>query len=412
MISFKRKILDNGLTVIIHEDKSTPLVTVNVMYKVGSKNEDPNHTGFAHLFEHLMFSGSENVADFDTPIQEAGGENNAFTNNDYTNFYNILPAQNIETALWLESDRMHKLIIDQKALEIQKKVVVEEFKETCLNVPYGDVWHKLSSLAYREHPYSWPTIGKDFTHIQQSNLENVRDFYRRFYHPGNAILVLAGGITYDKGIGLAEKWFGSIEGYATTKEALPTEPKQAVKRIQNVKSAIPVPSLYKVFHMGDRNHPDYYVADLLSDVLSNGKSSRLIHRLYKEKKLFNEIDAYITGTFDPGLLVVEGKPTENQDMDSLIEAIDIELADLCDHPISEKELIKVKNKAENSIEFSEVNTLNKAISLAYFEYLGDIDSINTQEGAYQAITSDDIQRVANDIFRQENSSTLIYEPLS
>lgn len=410
MISYKRKILSNGLTVIVHEDKSTPLATVNVMYKVGSRNENPNHTGFAHLFEHLMFSGSTHIEDYDTPIQEAGGENNAFTNSDYTNFYNILPAQNIETALWLESDRMHNLIIDQRALEIQKKVVVEEFKETCLNNPYGDVWHKISSLAYRQHPYNWPTIGKDFSHIELSALEDVKAFYKKFYHPGNAILVLAGGITYEQGFDLAEKWFAEIPSGAAHNQTLPQEPNQTIKRVQYVKGNVPVLSLYKVFHMVDRNHDDYYVADLLSDVLSNGKSSRLIHRLYKEKKLFNEIDAYITGTFDPGLFVVEGKPTENQKVDDLLNAIDKELEEVCHSLISDEELTKIKNKAENSLVFSEVNTLNKAISLAYFENLGDIDKINTQKNAYLDITSADIQRVANDVFRPENSSTLVYEP--
>lgn len=410
MISFEKKVLSNGLTVIVHPDNSTPLVAVNVLYKVGSRDEDPAHTGFAHLFEHLMFSGSKNIKDFDLPIQMAGGENNAFTNADYTNFYNILPAENIETALWIESDRMANLIIDQQSLDVQKKVVVEEFKETCLNKPYGDVWHNLSSLVYRNHSYRWPTIGIDFSHIEQSKLEDVKSFYDRFYQPSNAILVVAGGITTELGFELVEKWFGDIKSKKTIKKKLPQEPKQESKRKLIHKSDIPVLSVYKAYHMADRAHQDYYTCDLLSDILANGRSSRLIQRLHKEQKLFNEIDAYITGSFDPGLFIIEGKPNNGTSAEILLDSIQGELNIICEEKVSEEEFTKVKNNVESSLIFSEVNILNKAISLAYFEYLSKAENINDESKKYQQITRDDIYRVANEIFREENCSELIYSP--
>jgi len=318
MISFQRFELQNGLKVIVHEDSHTPLVAINVLYNVGARDEDPNRTGFAHLFEHLMFSGSENVPDFDTPLQNAGGENNAFTNSDYTN---ILPAENIEIGLWLESDRMKGLAFDQASFDVQKKVVVEEFKETSLNLPYGDSWHRLSAMAFKKHPYQWPTIGKKPAHISESTLEDAKDFYGRHYAPNNAILVLAGNIKLERAKELTEKWFGSLPKRETVQRNLPVEPPQLTKQSVTVNANVPTDAIYLGFHISDRLSADYYTADLLSDIMASGRSSRFYQRLYKGKNLFARIDAYISGTVDPGLFIIEGKIANDNQVDKCLNAI-------------------------------------------------------------------------------------------
>ena len=308
MIDFSRFELANGLRVVVHEDKSTPMIAVNILYNVGARDESPDKTGFAHLFEHLMFGGSANIPNFDEPIQMAGGENNAFTNNDITNFYNILPAENIETAFWLESDRMLSLNFSKESLEVQRKVVLEEFKETCLNQPYGDVWHHISEMAYKVHPYQWPTIGKVPKHVEDATLEDVKNFFYKYYRPNNAILVVSGNTTVEIMKALSAKWFGQIpKGDDVGAKNIPQEPKQQ-QLVQRTKYAkVPIDSLYLAFHIPGRVDEDYYATDLLSDVLSNGASARLYRRLLKEKRLFSQIDAYITGNIDPGLLIIEGK---------------------------------------------------------------------------------------------------------
>jgi predicted Zn-dependent peptidase len=411
MISFQRFELENGLKVIVHEDAQTPLVAINVLYNVGSRDEHPDKTGFAHLFEHLMFSGSENIADFDTPLQNAGGENNAFTNSDITNFYDILPAANIEMGLWLESDRMKNLAFDQKAFEVQKKVVVEEFKETCLNVPYGEVWHQLSSLAYKQHPYQWPTIGKVPAHIEDSTLADARDFYFRHYAPNNAILVLAGNITFPKAKALVEKWFGSIPKRETAKRNLPVEPSQTIKASAVVEAAVPADAIYLGFHCGGRLELDYYKADILSDILGSGRSSRFYQRLYKGKNLFTRIDAYISGTADPGLFLIDGKVGSDCQLEECMDAIWMELDDIKQHGVTEEELSKVKNKIESSLYFSEINILNRAMSLAFFEWLDHAEMINHQMEYYEQVNVDDIRVLANKIFTEDNCAELIYRRL-
>ena len=410
MISFDRYILENGLRLIVHEDQSSPMVAVNVVYDVGSRDEDPSMTGFAHLFEHLMFGGSINVPDFDGPIQNAGGENNAFTNTDMTNFYNVLPAVNMETALWLESDRMQQLAFSEKALNIQKKVVIEEFKETCLTEPYGDVWHYLTDLVYEKHSYRWPTIGKTPSHIEDAKLEDVVHFFKKHYTPSNAILVISGNMTSKKAYDLVNKWFAEIPAGNKYERKLPYDKPQTTKRQKTVKGNVPMSALYMSFHMVDRSHPDYYAYDLLSDVLSNGRSSRLFQRLYKENHLFSQIDAYISGTFDPGMFVIEGRPMPDVSIENAKKAIWNELEMLKKEPIDSRELQKLKNKIESSLEYSEVNILHKSMSLAYFELLGDANLINKEAEEYQKITSEDIQRVAKKLFVQENCSELVYLP--
>ncbi len=415
VIKFSRFTLNNGLRVIVHEDDSTPMVAVNVLYNVGSKDESPEKTGFAHLFEHLMFGGSANIPDFDDPIQLAGGENNAFTNNDITNFYDVLPAENLEVALWLESDRMLSLNFSEKSLEVQRKVVVEEFKETCLNEPYGDVWHHISELAYQVHPYQWPTIGKIPKHVEDATLDDVKNFFFKFYRPNNAILVVAGNVKNEQVQALVEKWFGDIPAGDVPARQIPAEPKQTVVHEKLAEGKVPVDALYLAFHTCARADQDFHGVDLLSDVLGNGPSSRLYRRLLKEKKLFSHIDCYITASIDPGLLIIEGKPSEDVSLEAAEAAIWAELDILKNERISPRELEKLINKSESALEFSEANVLNKAINLAFFELIGDAKMINEEGEKYRKVTVEDIQRLAQEIFTKENCSKLVYkatEPVS
>ena len=408
MINFSRFELANGLRVIVHEDESTPMAAVNVLYNVGARDESPDKTGFAHLFEHLMFSGSANVPDFDNPIQLAGGENNAFTNNDITNFYDVVPAENMELVFWLESDRMLSLNINEQSLDVQRKVVVEEFKETCLNQPYGDAWHHISDLAFQVHPYRWPTIGKVPQHIENATLIDVQDFYQKHYRPNNAILSVAGNVTIEQVKQLAEKWFGDIPKGDIPPKDIPIEPiqKEFHQRIQQTN--VPADALYLAFHGPSRNDIDYYIFDLLSDVLCNGSSSRLYRRLLKERHLFTEIDAYITGSIDPGLLIIEGKPRNGVSLEEAEAAIWEEMELLKNELVSEHELQKVKNKVESTLIFSEASVLNKAINLAFFEVLGDANLINDEVTRYQQVSTADIHRVAQQILTKENCSEVYY----
>jgi predicted Zn-dependent peptidase len=408
MIDFSKHILANGLKVIVHKDKSTPLVAVNLLYHVGARDEHPERTGFAHLFEHLMFGGSEHVPVFDGPLQLAGAENNAFTSNDITNYYETIPSQNLETALWLESDRMNKLNFDA-ALEVQRKVVSEEFKEHYLNQPYGDVWHKLRALAYKVHPYQWPTIGKEIKHIENATLSDVEQFFYKYYRPNNAILVLAGNITPDAGFQLAEKWFSDIPaGEPVDKSLIPQEPEQTEARFLEVHADVPVNAIYKAYHMPARYDNHYFAADLLSDVLSAGRSSRLYHPLVKQQKLFTEISAYITGSLDPGLLVIEGKLADNISPEAAEDALQIELDKIMQDKISDDELQKVKNRIESQMEFGETEILNRAMGLAYAELIGDANIVNTEKQAYLSVTAEQIQQQAQTILRSTNCSTLHY----
>ena len=387
------------------------MAVLNVLYNVGARDERPERTGFAHLFEHLMFGGSANIPDFDEHIQLAGGENNAFTNNDITNFYNVLPAQNIEVAFWLESDRMLALAIDQKKLDTQIKVVLEEYKETCLNQPYGDVWHHISDMAYKTHPYRWPTIGKIPEHVAEATMDDVQDFYTKFYHPNNAILVISGAIKTEEALQLSEKWFGDIPSGHTPLRRLPKEPPQRKleRRINN--SKVPVDALYLAFHMPSRTDQDFYAVDLLSDILCNGPSSRLYRKLLRDQSLFSQIDAYVTGSIDPGLLIIEGRPANGVSLERAAQAIWSEIELVKSAPVAEQELQKWKNQIESTLLFSETNVLNKAINLAFFEVLGDAELINREKALYQAVTPQDIYRVANEILIDSNCNELLYQPM-
>ncbi|MCW5924164.1 MAG: insulinase family protein [Saprospiraceae bacterium] len=411
MVHFTRQILPNGLRVLVHEDTSTPLVAVNVTYYVGSRDEQADKTGFAHLFEHLMFAGSKNVPDFDDPLQRAGGENNAYTTNDYTTFYEIMPAENLETALWLESDRMLALNISKKALDVQRKVVVEEFKETCLNEPYGDAWHHLSELMYREHPYRWPVIGLVPEHVEKAELDDVRSFFKQWYTPNNAVLSIAGNVRAGEAFQLAEKWFAAIPPGPAPHRQLVPEPPQDIPRRREVRSSnVPVPAVFLAFRTPARLHPDFYAVDLLSDVLAQGQSSRLYRRLLKERQLFSQIDAYITGNIDPGLMVIEGRPSMGVTPDEALAAIWQELTLLKTHPIEQRELEKIQHRFESTVVFSETSVLNKAQNLAFYEILDRAELMNEEVDIYLAVTPADLHRVANDLFQERNSAILTYLP--
>ncbi len=412
MVHFKREILPNGLRVLVHEDFSTPLVAVNVAYDVGSRDEQPDKTGFAHLFEHLMFAGSKNVKDFDEPLQNAGGDNNAYTTNDYTTFYESLPAQHIETALWLESDRMLSLNINRRSLDIQRKVVVEEFKETCLNEPYGDVWHHLSELMYQQHPYRWPVIGLTPEHIENATLDDVRHFYQRWYTPRNAVLSICGPVKSDAAIQLAAKWFSDIpSGPELLQRQYPVEPVQTAYRSRVVTAPnVPVPAVFLAFRTPARLDPEFYAIDTITDILAQGRSSRLYRRLLKEKNLFSQIDAYVTANTDPGLLVIEGRPAEGVSTDEALAAIWSELELLINEPVEERELVKLQHHFESTIVFSEISIMNKAQNLGLFELLKDAEFMNNEVALYMSITPDDVQRAAKKYLRKENAAGLVYLP--
>lgn len=412
MIQVNRYTLANGLRIVHNEDDSTQMVALNLLYDVGARDEDPSHTGFAHLFEHLMFGGSLHIPDYDTPVQNAGGENNAWTNNDITNYYITLPHQNVETGFWLESDRMLSLDFSPKSLEVQRQVVIEEFKQRNLNQPYGDASHLLRELAYESHPYRWPTIGKEIAHIAQATLEEVKDFFYRFYAPNNAILAVTGHISFEETIRLAKKWFGPIPARNISPRQLPAEKPQTAVRRKTVKRKVPVDAIYMAFHMSNRMHPDYYVYDMITDILSNGRSSRFIQSLVQEQKLFTSIDAYISGSLDEGLLHVTGKPVEGVSLEQAEEAIWKELEKMKTVPVSEQELEKVKNRYESEQIFNNINYLNVATNLAFFELIGKAENINEEVGKYRAVTAEQIQAASARCFVPENCSILYYKAIS
>jgi zinc protease len=408
MITYERFVLSNGLRVLVHQDKSTPMAVVNVLYDVGARDEEPTHTGFAHLFEHLMFGGSVNIPIYDEPLQNAGGENNAYTTNDLTNYYAQLPAENLETAFWLESDRMLSLAFSEKSLDVQRKVVSEEFKEHYINMPYGDAWKIMRALAYKQHPYRWMTIGLELSHIEKAQLADVKRFFFKHYTPLNAILVVAGNVYLDQVRHLAEKWFGGIAPGEKYNRNLPIEPVQKEPRRQIVKAKVPLDALYKTWHMSARMDQRYYVADLAGDILGGGGSSRLYQSLVKEKKLFSKIDCHHFGSTDAGLFAIEGKLVKGVDIQKAEDAVDEELEKMKTTVVEEKELQKVKNKTESIMAFEDMSVMSRGSSIAYYELLGDAGLMNTELANYQAVTTKDIQEECRNIFREENSNTLHY----
>ncbi|WP_183561234.1 M16 family metallopeptidase [Mucilaginibacter sp. SP1R1] len=408
MVKFNKFTLDNGLRVIVHEDNTTPMAVLNILYDVGARDENPEQTGFAHLFEHLMFGGSVNIPSYDEPLQRVGGENNAFTSNDITNYYITLPSANIETAFWLESDRMLSLAFSEKSLEVQRNVVIEEFKQRYLNQPYGDVWLKLRPLVYKQHSYRWATIGKTIKHIEDARIEDVKAFFKKHYNPQNAIMVVGGNVTLEQVKQLSEKWFAPIPAGEKYHRNLPQEPEQHEERRETVTAKVPLNDVYIAFQMGARLDDDYYVVELLSDVLSRGNSSRLYRSLVQDRQIFSEVHAYITSSLDKGMFVLEGKPLENVSIEQAEAALWEELEKVKNEEIPADELTKVQNKTESTMVFSEMSLLDKAMNLASFELLGDANMLNHETAKYLEVTTGQIKDVANKIFRKDNSSTLVY----
>jgi predicted Zn-dependent peptidase len=408
MVKFDRFTLENGLKVIVHKDTTSPISVINILYNVGARDEDPDKTGFAHLFEHLMFGGSINIPVYDEPLERVGGENNAFTNSDITNYYLTIPTQNLETGFWLESDRMLSLAFSPKSLKVQQGVVTEEYNQSYLNKPYGDVWLLLRPLAYKVHPYTWTTIGKSIEHIENAKLQDVKDFFHKFYCPNNAIMVVAGNVETENIKKLSEKWFAPIPKGPEYKRNLPQEPKQTKARTLTVERNVPYDAIYIAFHICKRMDKEYYTCDVISDILSNGNSSRLYQELVKKQKLFSEINAFISGHFDEGLFIICGKLIKGIKMEDAEAAIYNELKKLETEVVAEEELTKAINKIEASEVFDRTSILNKAMDLAYFELLGDADMFNTDLTNYHKITTEEIKKESKKIFRKGNSSTLYY----
>ncbi len=407
-MNIKKYTLKNGLKLVFHKDEKTPLAAVNLLYDVGSKDENPNKTGFAHLFEHLMFGGSKNISDYDNALEKVGAENNAFTSNDLTNYYIIIPKENLETAFWLESDRMKELDFSEKKLKIQQNVVIEEFKQTHLNQPYGDLWLIFRPFIYEKHSYRWTTIGKEISHIEKINLEDVKDFFYKYYAPNNAILSVVGNLDFEELKILTEKWFGGIEKRNVPLRNLEKEPKQIKEKKFSVKKDVPYDLICKTFHMCRRDHKDFQKIDLISDILSNGKSSRMYQNLVKKKKLFSSLDAYVTGHLENGLFVIYGNLMKNVKMEVAEAEICKELKNLKEKEVGEYELQKIKNKLESNMLFSQINLTEKASNLAFYELIGKAEDINFEFEKYEKITAKDIKESAIQLFRKENSNTIYY----
>ncbi len=408
MIHFDQFKLENGLRVFVNTDRSTPMVSLNIMYNVGAKDEDENRTGFAHLFEHLMFGGSKNIPNYDQPLERAGGENNAWTNNDLTDYYLTLPAQNIETGFWLESDRMLELAFSPESLEVQRQVVIEEFKQRYLNQPYGDLWLLMRPLAYKVHPYKWNTIGKEISHIENATLDDVKNFFFSYYAPDNAVMSVSGNISTEEVRTLSEKWFAEIPRRNEKKKALPKEPKQTEKRTMTVERNVPADVICKAWHTCARMDENFYANDLMTDVLSKGKSARLYQRLVKEKKLFSSIDCYLTGDVEENLVVVKGRLMKVVTMEQAEAAIDEELEKLIQEGVTVDEMKKVKQMAEAALVFSEISVADKALNISYYATLGNAELINKQVELYHAVTAEQIKQEAQKVFREENSNVLYY----
>jgi len=408
MIEFEKYILKNNLTVIVHQDKSTPMACLNILYDVGARDEDECKTGFAHLFEHLMFGGSINIPNYDEPLQLVGGENNAFTTNDITNYYCTVPADNLETAFWLESDRMISLAFTEKSLEVQRNVVIEEFKQRYLNQPYGDVWLLLRPLAFDVHPYKWATIGKQISHIEEATMDDVKSFFKKHYNPSNAIMVVAGNVEFENVKNMAEKWFEPISSGIKPTRSLPEEPKQTAPKKLTVERDVPTSAIYKVYHVCNRADEAYHSIDILSDILSRGNSSRLYKTLVKDKQLFSEVNSYLMGDFDKGLFVISGRISDHVTMDDAENGILEELEKIKNSFIDSDELQKCKNKVESSVTFSETDVLTKATNLAISELLGDANLINEEIYKYAQVTKEKVKTQANLILNESNCSTLYY----
>lgn len=409
MIKYEKFTLENGLEIVVHEDHNTPMAVLNVMYNVGSRDEKEEKTGFAHLFEHLMFGGSVNIEEFDEVLQTAGGDNNAFTSPDVTNYYITIPKENLETAFWAESDRMLSLSFNPRVLEVQRKVVIEEFKQMYLNKPYGDTWLELRKLAYTQHPYKWPTIGKEISHIENATMEDVKAFFNKHYLPNNAVLVVGGDVTVKEVKAYAEKWFGNIPSGTRPERKLPVETRQTTKRTLQLERDVPVDAFYKAFHMCGRLDKDYFASDILADALGRDKSSRLHQELVQNKKLMSNVAAYITGSFDPGLLVISGKLQKGSSFEEVEKEVDAIVADFVQNGINDEEFFKLRNQAETTFLYGQLELLERCVSLAYASTLGDTEIANRELKEMEAVSKEQVLRVANEVLREENSNVIYYK---
>lgn len=412
MIQFEKFTLENGLRVIVHQDDTTPMVAVNVLYDVGARDENPDMTGFAHLFEHLMFGGSANIPEYDTPLQMAGGENNAYTTNDITNYYIQLPKQNMETAFWLESDRMFSLAFSKKSLDVQRKVVCEEFKEHYINKPYGDAWKLLRELTYTQHPYRWMTIGKELKHVEDAQLDDVKNFFFKHYRPQNAVLCVAGDVSVEEVKTLANKWFGSIDSGEKYTRNLPAEPIQTAARTERVTREVPIDALYKAWHMPARLQEGYHECDLITEIMGNGYASRLYLALVKEQQVFSNINCYHTGSLDAGIIVIEGKVQKGKTLEEANDAVAAQINQLLQDGVSDAELQKAKNKIEAMIAFEDMSLLSRANNLAFYELIGDAAMINDELDLYQKVSIQSLMNTAKKVFRAENENTLFYQSIN
>lgn len=408
MLNLKRTTLSNGLRVLVHEDHTTPLAVCNVVYNVGSRDEDPDCTGLAHLMEHFMFTGSKNVPNYDNALQKVGAINNAYTCQDHTNYYVVLPANNLETALWIESDRMLELAFRQESLDIQKQVVIEEFKEHYLNRPYGDMMMLLHEMIFDKHPYQWLPIGKKTEHIAQVDMDIIRKFYYTYYRPNNAVLVVAGNVHYDEVITLVEKWFGDIPTSELPVRNYPAELPQTQARQLTVERDVPSDVLIKAWHMCDRMHPDYYAYDLMSDMFGTGHSSYLYKEFVTDRKLFTDISASIMGSCDNGLFYVSGRPTEGVSIDEADAALSQFLYHFQEGDSFAHDLQKVKNRAESILLNNEIKIDDRASNIAVGETISNAEYFLNERQHYFDVTEDQMRRLFHDTFVEEGSNTLKY----
>lgn len=415
MIDYRKYILSNGLTVLTHEAWDTPLATVNVLYNVGARDEDPHRTGFAHLFEHLMFGGTERVPDFDAVVSSLGGDNNAFTNNDYTNYYITIPVEGLSTALMLEADRMASLALNAKALEVQQRVVTEEYNQRYMNQPYGDMWLNMRPLCYKRHPYRWATIGADIRHVSEATLEDVQAFHERYYRADNAILTVAAPMRHEEMIAAVEKEWGAgcvsagcRRSMASERNYLQEEEQKEARRLV-IRREVPSRAVYLAWPMCDHWGRDFRACDLVSDVLCTGSSSRIYNNVVRPGQLVSEADAYISGEAGPGLMVLSAKILPDVDVDEVADALRQEAYLLSEKGLTKNELEKVQNRYESTFVYSQYKAADRAMALCHYTWLGDTELVNREPEEYRKVTAEDVQRAASAVFRPEHENMLVYE---
>lgn len=407
-IPFTRHRLSNGLTLIIHQDTTTPLAACNIVYHVGSRDENPEQTGMAHLFEHFMFSGSVHIQNFDTELQKIGAVNNAYTSQDITHYYAILPANNLETLFWLESDRMLSLGFEQEQLDIQKHVVIEEFKENFLNRPFGNLWHHFYHQVYQQYPYRWLPIGEKIEHIESVTMSDVKDFFYRFYRPNNAVLVVSGNVVPEEVIALAEKWFGNIPAGVPIVRNYPKENTQKESRFQLIEDNFPYELLVKGWLMCDRLNPDFYAHDLLSDLLGAGHSSYLYRKFVTEESLFTSLSCHISAVAGPGTFVIMGTPTEGVSLEEADQQLSDYLHNFTFDGNLPHNLQKVKNRVETILLNNEIKIEERSSILAVSETISCIEDYEKEKENYFAVSETKIKELYPKLLDKTKSNTSFY----